>query len=260
MNHPLDGARLKIIRAQEHLDAFKAESRAFLDTHPYDFESEVYGDHWWLRPFLKSDPPLRLSMILGDCVTNARAALDYIVWELACKYFVPPVDLRDRNDRRITAFPIAGHSASDKGFNDRINRLANRQVPAGALTEITNAQPDISGNMALFGLHELVNHDKHRMPVLTIGVLENAQIAIPEYRGKAWLIRSDIIKLGAAIKADREFLAGIKSGDVKVDVQATVYITSENVSMPRADPLDVALEQIIKTVADLVPRFEPFLT
>jgi hypothetical protein len=230
--HPLDGARLKIVRAQEHLDAFKAEAGAFVNTHPYRFESEVYGEHWWVKPHIIAQPPLRLSAIVGDCVTNARAAIDYIVWELAVKYFVPAVDLRDRNDRRITAFPIFEHSVSEQGYADRIDRLKRRQVPAAALRDIAAQQPDVSGDQALWWLHELVNSDKHRTPVLTLSVFGEAQIGIKEYKGKAWVIRSPIIKDGAAIKAEPEFLAAIKSGDVKVDVDASVYVACEDVSMP----------------------------
>src|SRR5690348_6278202 len=45
MNHPLDGARLKVVRAQEHLDALKAEIRMYLDEQPHQIiRSEPDGD------------------------------------------------------------------------------------------------------------------------------------------------------------------------------------------------------------------------
>jgi hypothetical protein len=257
MVHPLDGARFKIVRAQEHLDAFNREGGAFLDTNPYRVESEVYGEHWWVKPHISAEPPIRLSAIVGDCVTNARAALDYIMWELAGKHFVPVVDLSRGEDRRITAFPIAESGSNHKGYRDRLDRLANRKIPAGAITEIKNAQPDVSGNQSLLWLHQLVNHDKHRMPILTVGAIGDAQIGIEEYKGKAWLIRSPIIKDGVAIKTEPEMLARLRRNDVKVNIDALVYITCSDLTMPR-EPLDRTLEQIIKTVADLIPRFDPF--
>ena len=258
MVHPLDGARFKIVRAQEHLDAFKTEGGAFLDTNPYRFESEVYGDHWWVKPHVTTVPPLRLSAIIGDCVTNTRAALDYIMWELASKHFNPVIDLAKWEDRSITAFPIAESGSSHKGYQDRLHRLANRQIPADAITEIKNAQPDVSGNQALLWLHQLVNHDKHRMPILTLGVVSKAQIHFEPFQGKAFLIRSEIIKDGVAIKAQPDLLAALKSGEVKVNVDAAVQITCRDLAMPRDEPLERTLEQVIKTVADLIPKFDRF--
>src|SRR5436309_15982842 len=87
MKHPLDGARLKVIRAQEHLDCLKAEVWMYLHQQPDEVRSqpERSPQHTWLRPthvlppIVPSEPPPRLSAIIGDCVTNARAALDYIM-------------------------------------------------------------------------------------------------------------------------------------------------------------------------------------
>jgi hypothetical protein len=257
MIHPLDGARFKIVRAQEHLDAFKRECGAFLDAKPYRFESEVYDEHWWVKPHVTTVPPLRLSAIIGDCVTNTRAALDYIMWELASEYFDPVIDLNKREDRIITAFPIAESGIDTQGYKDRLRRLAQRQIPAGAIDEIHATQPDVSGNQALLWLHQLVNHDKHRMPILTLGVVSKAQIHFEPFQGRAFLIRSDIIKDGVAIKAHPDLLTALKSGDVKVNVDAAVQITFRDLTMPR-EPLDRTLEQVIETVTNVIPKFDRF--
>jgi hypothetical protein len=44
---------------------------------------------------------------------------------------------------------------------------------------------------------------------------------------------------------------------VKVDGQVTVFVALQNVAMPFA-PVDRTLEQVVKCVADIVPRFEKF--
>lgn len=106
--NPLDGARLKVVRAQEHLDSLKAEIRMCLDEQlPGIIRSQPDGELQRLTPpaAVNIYTPLRLSTIIGDCVNNARAALDYIVWDLAQKFFVPPfIDSEDRyiivSDRR----------------------------------------------------------------------------------------------------------------------------------------------------------------
>jgi hypothetical protein len=83
MRHPLDGARLKIVRAQKHLDSLKDEISRYLDTHPYEFPTEHEGNVVAARPAIVSEPPpLELGCIAGDCFSNLRKSLDYIAWEL----------------------------------------------------------------------------------------------------------------------------------------------------------------------------------
>jgi hypothetical protein len=75
-------------------------------------------------------PPIRLSTIIGDCVTNARAALDYVIFQLARKYFVPPYDpATDKNLRSAVTFPI--YVPGEHGYQVGLDRLANLLKPAG---------------------------------------------------------------------------------------------------------------------------------
>ena len=68
MGHPLDGLRLKLARAEEHLRALDDEVRHYLEG---DFYTLVRDDgapssvfHLWI----KEQPPARLSILLGDCL------------------------------------------------------------------------------------------------------------------------------------------------------------------------------------------------
>jgi len=45
--------------------------------------------------------------------------------------------------------------------------------------------------------------------------------------------------------------------DVQMQGQTSFCVTLQDVSMPRV-PVETTLEQIIKTVADIVPRFDRF--
>src|SRR5437868_3625124 len=110
MPHPLDGSKLKVIRAQEHLDSLKTEIRRYLKDQPSeaisygtDHPDALFVIHNFPDNLSFPSPPVLFSAIIGDCVTNARAALDYIMWELAQRYLTPPVDIHKRDDRRITA-------------------------------------------------------------------------------------------------------------------------------------------------------------
>jgi hypothetical protein len=250
MAHPLDGARLKVVWAQEHIDTLKAEIRAYLDKRPYEVTAEnkpnfgIVGKVTIIIP-----PPMSLSALIGDCATNARATLDYIVWELAGRYFSPPFNAGNANDRRITSFPIS-NLPSDAGYVNRLTSLANRKIPAVAIDEIKAVQPYNEAYQPLWWLHELVNTDKHRMPILTLAY-------VPFF---AWGTEPDgtirpVVHWGGpgreAVPTAEEAAA------MRMEHQVAVCVTFQDVSMPR-EGVDRTLENIVKCVADIVPRFEPF--
>ena len=254
MLDPLNGARLKLVRAQEHLASLKAEIDMYLDEHPYELVAEKLHEHQILSARIVTQPPLRLSTIIGDCVTNSRAALDYIVWELTLRYFNPPFDVTEYEDRKLTAFPISkgpsehGHA----GHVQRLERLAKRGIPAGVIDEIRSVQPYASGNLALWWLHGLVNADKHRMLLLTVSYVPTMSFSIspllPDY-------------------PEMELPDGTRQRKTVVDFFGTprqvhhngkVQVTLQDASTPR-EPVDWTLAQIVDTVANAIPRFERFL-
>jgi hypothetical protein len=201
---------------------------------------------------ITTQPPLRFSTLVGDCVTNARAALDYIVWELVCRYFDPPFDVTNANDRKITAFPIWRVSGSSAEVN-RLNCLTNRKIPATAINEIKSVQPYNGGYEPLWWLHELVNTDKHRMPLLVAGYIPTAGfITAP--------VGSDYPLSFFALPGQpptRKAILNFRKGDVEVYHQATIQVSLQDVAMPR-EPVDRTLQQVIETVANVIPRFDRF--
>src|SRR5437667_1296401 len=166
MKHPLDGARFKVIRAQEHLDCLKSEVGMYLDTQPHEVRSQPQRrpQHTWLPSthvlptIVPGEPSPRLSIIIGDCVTNARAALDYLMWELAARFFNPPLDIDKRpRDKTLAAFPIFDNPHKKSFKDDRFNSLTKRKVPAHAITELKRVQPHNAGYEPLLWLQTLVN-------------------------------------------------------------------------------------------------------
>lgn len=258
---PLDGARLKIVRAQEHLNAFKSESAAFLETKPYSFVSEVHPTHWWIKPHFTTEPPKRLSLLVGDCVTNIRASLDYVIWELATTHFKPPPDLSRQRDRSILNFPILlADPTREQGHIDHLDRLAKRGIPAGALDVVRDAQRDAGGDDQLCWLYDLVNTDKHRFPILTVGYFVAAQIEITGFQGRNLLLRSSTIHDGLAVKTETmspELVEFLRDNPMNVNIQAAIDISTTDLPMVEA-PLDWTLEEIIKSAANVIPRFDRF--
>src|SRR6267378_798859 len=98
MTHRLDGASLKLDRANEHLDAFEAEATRYLNGDIFMLVRDDSAEGTAFAFWVKDEPPPRLSVILGDCLHNLRSALDHIAWQLVLANGEKP--------GRDTAFPI----------------------------------------------------------------------------------------------------------------------------------------------------------
>ena len=102
MPHPLDGAFERVTRAGEHLADLKRQIDELRETHehrildqlnPEDFSNIPPFGGTGALPLPRSLPrfvvggplpvPFRLGILVGECIYNLRAALDYLVYELA---------------------------------------------------------------------------------------------------------------------------------------------------------------------------------
>jgi hypothetical protein len=158
----MEGADSKINRAQEHLDAFAEEGRAFLKTSERLIVPKKDAESTWLVYAAKDPyPPVRLSAIMGDCIANMRSALDNLVCGLArtkkprCRY----VGIR---------FPIYGKPELwQENWKSDL-----KGVPASARAIIKRLQPcfrpdGLADKDPLLVLNQLSNMDKHRAILLT---------------------------------------------------------------------------------------------
>jgi len=260
MTQPLDGARLKIIRAQEHLDSLKAEVRMYLDTQPQVIRSKPARSELGgrinsapiqeLETVVPGAPPVRLSAIIGDCVTNARAALDYIAWELAQKYFSPRLDVKKNpGDKKLASFPILQKPASLKKY---LNDLKNRKMPTKVIKEIEASQPYNTGYESLLWLRELVNTDKHRMLLLTTGEFDYMTVTLATPA-----IYQDLIKQPVTLTIPRSRAAKEPplQSDVQMKGEVSIYVTWADAALPR-EPVDKTLDDIVKCVATTTPKFD----
>lgn len=125
MVHPLDGAQLKLARADIHLNAIKTAIQEFVGPDPdlipgeFDRSSHKYV----FRAQRDSRSPTWISPAIGDCVHNLRAALDYLVWELVggdgggggtsteFPIFTDPLQYTREAPRKIRGVPQAAEAA-----------------------------------------------------------------------------------------------------------------------------------------------------
>jgi hypothetical protein len=287
MNHPLDGAKRKVVWAEKHLSALQDEIGRYLDSHPYEIPTEHEGDVVAVRPaIVKVEPPLDLGCIFGDCLANLRACLDYIAWQLAVRFAATaPIVGKDR-----IQFPLARKAADFKP-----KPLADKHsFPASAISLIESVQPYQAGHEPLGLLNSLVNEDKHCLPLLTIAYANSASIEVRVAGPPAEIVMyqpagSKAVIIGHAssgmivqrlpadadpndpslllkLMAEAVTTAGNTASpgtseqqprSVKVDGQVAVFVSLQNPLVP-LEPIERTLEQLVKCVADIVPRFEPF--
>lgn len=157
MNHPLDGVREKMKRANEHLDRLEADTRTYLTSKPYRFSGEREGSYYVIKLRVLRETPLALAVTLGDVLYQLRSALDHLAFSLA---------LLERKPPKGTEFPIF----IDKPEFLRTTRGGGmwkaRGIRADRRAIVQQLQPYKAGRdkltHPLWVLHELTNADKHR--------------------------------------------------------------------------------------------------
>jgi hypothetical protein len=160
--HPLDGPRLKVVRAREHLYVLQDhEARFFLDGKAYDIADDFDAQaskHVFRVKVLKNPPTRRFAALIGDCVHNLRSALDHLAWQLSNDFGGP----NDADAR--TQFPIFRFERGKRGFDVAGAQQISRIGP-GAATVIRLLQPfhdDQPLVHPLWFVHDLDRRDKHR--------------------------------------------------------------------------------------------------
>lgn len=148
--------RMLMERAAEHLKAANTELRAFYDSDPVLFSTEVNDDVGWciIRVAVTKPPPPRIGVIVGDAAHNMRAALDHLAWQLALTQTPEPY--------WRTEFPITDCATGDT--RRQFNRVV-QSLPLAAVDIIEKLQPYNLGESAakhpLWLLDKLCNIAKH---------------------------------------------------------------------------------------------------
>jgi hypothetical protein len=169
VEHRLAGAVEKFNRSKEQFDVLRSEMDAFFnaDPRPHFSVGTFDSDTWeWVERFqIRTQPPLRFGVILGDCVQNLRSCLDHIVWQVTL--------LDGGTPDRETQFPIASES------EEQFERMADRRIPglkAGHRELVKRAQPyhrgDDAGSHPLAVLASLSNTDKHQVLNPTFSIIQ----------------------------------------------------------------------------------------
>jgi hypothetical protein len=223
---PVEGVKLKLARAQEHLKTLYGEWEAFGNRQPYVIadECKVQERHHAFpngmlhvfRIHVQEQVPATWSILVGDCLQNMRAALDHLAWALAKRNL-------QRQPPTSTSFPIrpsdaAYHQtyttksgATKYATNSGVHQTRN--IEAGAQTVIEDLQPYQGWNglsldeHPLWMLNELAKIDRHRVLHIVGAVNQETTVSVGR------LDESGVFHIGAPLSGG--FAAHIKTGPFK---------------------------------------------
>jgi hypothetical protein len=255
----MESVDAKIVRAHELFEVLDKEISEFVETarpHIERMVNQEYTETWlvfWVDdPF----PPIRLSVLIGDCLHNLRSALDNLVCGL----------VRTRDQASSCAgrqFPI---------FTDPTNYLAHRKkmlrgVPKEARILIDGLQPCQRANGTkeldpLWILNALSNRDKHRAANLTLCYNRNIELLIPLKNGTSLLV-----KLGHDLVATQPetvqlpVYPSVIDDNVKVQIKGTGVIALRDDGALAERPIREVLITCLQYVEDrVIPSFKPFFS
>ncbi|WP_084134377.1 hypothetical protein [Actinopolyspora erythraea] len=154
---------IKYARAVEHQQVLARAGREFFadgDTYEYRRSDNRNDEHdpllrieW--TPTIKRPFPERWSVVLGDVLTNFRAALDHAVWDAVHAHSGPPDRPQD------IFFPIATEQASFRKNGKKLRSLLPPPV-WGLIEEMQPFHETDATTAPLEVLRWLSNVDKHR--------------------------------------------------------------------------------------------------
>jgi hypothetical protein len=258
---------LKLERADDHLKALIEEVRWWVQSHAYRISEEVDPETDLTTVYVEpvSDPPLKLSILIGDALHNLRGCLDHLALALA------EANLGERASPKVegdSQFPI--YSDSGRWGENRMRRVGS--VHAEARTIIERLQPYHAGDQwqshPLWILRQLSDFDKHRrLPIVgTYANLGPSTVAGPN----AYIEYLQLHSAGGPLERKTPLITwgGIRDPttgtEMKVDYSVAMHIAfSEADPKPDAPIGGKEVLEVLFGIRDfiafqVVPNLEPF--
>ena len=254
----------KLVRAQEHLKLFNDETDAYFRTCQPFFDIKVNPSTRDMFLCLTIEKPLppRLSVLVGDCVHNARSALDNIICALVrvgeprsnCKgrqfpAFTNPQDYKNARAKVLKGVPPKAQRVID------VLNPGCPSAPEGPVPRTMHA-------VAI--LNTLSNRDKHRAPHLTAAFSRKTTFTADLPEGPWHLTLEGPLYANTEVGIPFPFVEGLIKHRELLRAEGTLLIQFADRSMfgrefgdePVADLLSFCLEFVQD---DVITRLKPFL-
>jgi hypothetical protein len=161
---PFEASRLKLERADEHLQEFDRVAKDYLNNKPCAIVVEPFpgglhehmGTQSW-NARIHKPVPTKFSVLIGDFVHNLRTALDLLVCDL--------VTINGKSAKQVY-FPFCATAAE---LHHVIRERKIHRAGPDVVALIERMKPYNGGNIALRAIHDLDVTDKHHalLPVIS---------------------------------------------------------------------------------------------
>jgi hypothetical protein len=252
----LESARLKLVRAEEHLKVIlKTIERLVAKQGNVAFEEDREAQEGAIRIRLPAADP-DLPAIAGDFLYNVRSAMDHVVYQL--------VAVNGQTYEPSNHFPICSVPVN---FLNEIKRHRLDGVSAKAQTIIETLQPYHRGNEILLVLDALHNIDKHRTINIVTMLADSTSVQLRSAgRVVQHMSAGEELPDGAALGNLVINLASPKMANIfrnmEVKAQVTSFVAFKDFPADESEPrgrVDAILEEIFDFARNVVlPAFEPF--
>ncbi|MEK6285532.1 MAG: hypothetical protein AABO57_07310 [Acidobacteriota bacterium] len=247
--HPLDGAYVRLDRAQEHLVELETvnniylnrEARGMADSASFEVR-QVQANQVWPTAHLKPirEPiPLILPVLIGETVQNLRTSLDYLVYELAI--------LNTKTAQDGTQFPIEG---TPEGFKRR-RKTYLKFINPTHIAMIEKLQP-CNGVTWTQWLAGLSNPDKHRHLVVSQSKMRFSARRLMTTDSPAEPKVGEVTVQLEGWETDNE--TGVTEQCMNMEASLTLFLAFED-GRHVIDTLKEITAQVANTLANFKPEF-----
>lgn len=250
----------KLESAEDHLHDFRIASQKFSENPPIrittrDLDARragIYVDNVedWARRLLTDQ-----SLIAGDAIHNARAALDHWVYEVA--------DTRNKH----TQFPVWDSVPAREKFDERLRQCGLGATPTAVRDALWGIQPWPEGveiGRRLWLLHQLDIADKHH--VLSTSVMSSTTresvVPIPLPSGGAIAMRYVesfplVLEPNALLWSGTRALIPAAMATAKISFKVHLVDSSINRLAMSALPAEQLLQDLVSASRDAVFELAP---
>lgn len=268
---------LKLRRARQYLEELEAEVNGWVNEGGYTIR--VYPDPeppaYIVRAENIQSPDDSLALLMGDCLYNARASLEYLAHALGD---IGAGGEMTAEQSGRSAFPIIGDMDRD-GFTGRgpdfFEGAAGRHlstVAPEATAVIKRLQPFYEGDIWDFNnrwiLNELARLDRHRFP--HFGAVRNGSIELDRTRSRNIKVKGMEVLRGP-IEPELEggadlarFVAYPANPNEKMHVHFTKGLaitmsTRDTLPMVDGDEVDWVMSRAVRGAEEAIRKLRPFL-
>lgn len=246
----IDSIKLKIERAERHIDDLNNRINIFRKSEPYAIGAKAHPvaeiRHTTLYVACVDSVPNDFALIAGDAVHNLRSSLDHLAWQL--------VEAGGGTPNRDTYFPIC---RTPQQYASAAGKQQIKAMPVEAQVALRAVQPFITFDDTLADIHDLDLIDKHRL-LLTVSTfmtdwqaIVSGDLTIPFFEIPRSLIAGDEIANIPTATYDRTGHRNFKLG-IDVAFGQSEVLAGKSV-------LD-ALKNMLNVVNDVAGVFRAFLT